>query len=290
MKILKRYRVKILFILNRLIFFRNYSISYYFSRFGNNLQQIAIGILYSKKKNGNFYSLKHQYINKFSTINSPLNNYFSFFKKHYRFFYFHNKKDFPKIDMDDEYIEKNIEHVFKQEIYKNINFLKDTNIDDESLVIHIRSGDIFSLPIKNYYQNPIDFYTQVAKGFKKVIVVTSKDMLNPICSELKKNNNFIFQSTSLENDFNTLYNAKHLATSGVGTFPIAAALLSKKLRNIYYSDLYLKEHLNPKMITNKEVIHHMYKVEENYIKKYEKEENIANLILDESVSVIKLSN
>ena len=49
-------------------------------------------------------------------------------------------------------IEENIESVFKQEIYKNIDFLEEKNIDDESLVIHIRSGDIFSLPIKNYYQ------------------------------------------------------------------------------------------------------------------------------------------
>ena len=44
------------------------------------------------------------------------------------------------------------------------------------------------------------------------------------------------------------------------------------------------------MITSKDVTHHRYQVEDNYIQKYEKEENIANLILDKSVSVIKLNN
>ena len=69
MKLLRRYRVKVLQILNLFIYFDNYSISYYFSRFGNNLQQIAIGILYSQKLNANFYVKNHIRVQNFSVIN-----------------------------------------------------------------------------------------------------------------------------------------------------------------------------------------------------------------------------
>ena len=48
MNLYRKYRVKILEIFNIFIFLNNYKISYYFSRLGNNLQQIAIGILYTK--------------------------------------------------------------------------------------------------------------------------------------------------------------------------------------------------------------------------------------------------
>ena len=54
-------------------------------------------------------------------------------------------------------------------------------------------------------------------------------------------------STYVENkiaeDFNILLNAKNLATSGVGTFSIAAALASKNLKNFYYSNLFFLHHL-----------------------------------------------
>ena len=67
----------------------------------------------------------------------------------------------------------------------------------------------------------------------------------PYSSEFMK---FEIQSTTLDNDFNTLLGAKNLATSGVGTFVIAAALMSENLKNFYFSNLYLKRGLNPEML------------------------------------------
>ncbi len=287
MKYFKKYRVRILLLLNIIIPFKNYSISYYFSRFGNNLQQIGIGILYSIRNKGNFYSNESEFIKEFNVISNPIIKYFSIFKKHYRFFYFLEKQDFPKRKLDEQYVKKNIQKIFKEEISPNIKFLNEKNIDEDTLVIHIRSGDIFTLPVKNYFQNPINFYIQIASKYKKVLVVTSEDMLNPVCEELKKINNIEFQSSSFENDFNTLYSAKNLATSGVGTFPIAAALLSTKLENFYYTDLYLPEHLNPEMVTHKEVKHHKYEVDKNYRKDYLQYEDIEKVILNYKSKVNK---
>ena len=176
---------------------------------------------------------------------------------------------------------------FKENIRKNIKFIEDSPLDEDTLVIHIRSGDIFIDKKKDYYQNPINFYIEIMKEYKKVVVVTSEDKLNPICSELEKISKVTFQTLSMETDFNILYNSKNLATSGVGTFPIAAALLSKELNNFYYTNLYLDEHLNPEMLKDSKIVHHKYNINSSYIYEYEKQGDIKKLILDKSIEVQK---
>ena len=287
MKLLRRYRVKVLQFLNLFIYFDNYSISYYFSRFGNNLQQIAIGILYSQKLNANFYVKNHIRVQNFSVINKPLLSYFSLFKQHYRFFYFQGQKDLPTQILSEDYIIKHIEKTFKSYILPNIDFIKDINVPHDTLVIHIRSGDIFDIPISSYYQNPINYYENLIKNYKNVILVTSEEQNNPVIKVLLKNNKVKLQTSSLENDFNLLANARNLATSGVGTFPIAAALLSTKLKNFYYTNLFSEEHLNPKMLFNNQVIHHLYTVEDNYKDKYLVAKDLKSLILDENINIYK---
>ena len=161
-------------------------------------------------------------------------------------------------------------------------------IPEDTLVIHIRSGDIFYKPILSYFQNPINYYKTLIQNYEKVILVTSAEKNNPVVRELLKETKVTIHSTTLQEDFNILFNAINLATSGVGTFPIAAALLSNKLRNFYYTDLYSDEHLNPKMVTNKRVNHFKYKVEEGYKEKYLSEEKIDKLILNDCINVDKL--
>ena len=287
MNFLTKHSVKIFKVINPLLLLKNYTLNYYFSRFGNNLQQIAIGVLYSKIHKGNFYSPPHEHIKEFSVINNEIFDKFSLFKKRYRFFYFHDKKDFAGKKLKSEDVINNIQKTFKEHIRKNIKFLKDHPIDEDTLVIHIRSGDIFIDKKKDYYQNPINFYIEIMKEYKKVVVVTSEDKLNPICSELEKISKVTFQTLSMETDFNILYNSKNLATSGVGTFPIAAALLSKELNNFYYTNLYLDEHLNPKMLKDSKIVHHKYNINSSYIYEYEKQVDIKNLILDKSIEVQK---
>ena len=127
------------------------------------------------------------------------------------------------------------------------------------------------------------------KEYKKVVVVTSKDKLNPICSELEKISKVTFQTLSMESDFNILYNSKNLATSGVGTFPIAAALLSKELNNFYYTNLYLDEHLNPDMIDSKKVAITKYEIS-NYFNfgEFRNSDESIQKIMNENFNSIKL--
>ena len=83
-------------------------------------------------------------------------------------------------------------------------------------------------------------------------------------------------SGSLENDANILLNAPNLATSGVSAFPIACALLSQKLENLIVSNIYLNEHLNPKMINKDFVDVERYEIK-NYIDIGEFKKNDINL-------------
>ena len=46
--------------------------------------------------------------------------------------------------------------------------------------------------------------------------------------------------------------------------------MSENLKNLYYTNLYLKEHLNPKMIKNSKINHYEFLIEEDYKKRYSK--------------------
>ncbi len=264
--------------------FENYTVSYYFSRFGNNLQQIANGIIYVNIKGKNLFISSHPFVTNFKIINRKSHSYFSIFKKKYRFFYL-DDKDFPGKSIDKSIVNKEIQNVFQNEIKNNIPFIKDQSISEDTLVIHIRSGDIFSNFKSDYYQNPINYYQALIKKYEKILLVTSEEQNNPVIKVLKKYNNIKIQSTSIENDFNTIYNATNLATSGVGTFPIAAALMSKNLKNLYYSNLYLEEHLNPSMISKNKIKHYKFCIDESYKNQYSFSKDLESLLLDKSIIV-----
>ena len=79
-------------------------------------------------------------------------------------------------------------------------------------------------------------------------MVTENDTYNPIIPELKKFSNVTVKSSTVASDFATLMRAKNLASSGTGTFAVAAALCSSNIKNFYCSSIYLTEHLNPEIL------------------------------------------
>ena len=53
-------------------------------------------------------------------------------------------------------------------------------LGDDTIVVHIRSGDNFTKPCSiDYIQPPLSFYKRVCAGFAKIIVLTEKDKRNP---------------------------------------------------------------------------------------------------------------
>ena len=218
--------------------------------FGNNLQQIALAIMFSKKYKKNFVLKKHPIVNDFKLKFSKNVPDLTISSTKSRFFYFGSdelinyKIDSPLDIHDKNYYLDNFSNIFKTYIKPQIIFLKDQQLSENMLVIHIRNYEGHP----DYAQNPISYYKHLYDKFDEILIVTD----NPetfIFTELKKFMKYEIQSSTLENDFNTLFSAKNLASSGVGTFVIAAALMSENLNNFLYSNLFLKRGLNPLMLS-----------------------------------------
>ncbi|MFM7642214.1 MAG: hypothetical protein ACKO45_11780 [Cyanobium sp.] len=118
-----------------------------------------------------------------------------------------------------------------------------------SLVIHMRAGDIADLQNDLYMTNPLSYYRRLAQNFDRVLIVTEPELNHPLIAKVAKLfSQSRISSGSVSEDFDLLRNAVNLASSGPGTFVVAAALLSRRLRRFYCTDLFLDEHLNPRMI------------------------------------------
>ena len=134
----------------------------------------------------------------------------------------------------------------KEVIKPKINFLQNIKLDENLLVVHIRNLEGHP----DYVSNPISYYKFLFEKYENILIVTDNAKA-PIINKLKTLKDLEIQSTTMQNDFNTLMSATNLATSGVGTFSISAAMVSDSLENLYYSNYFLDRHLNPEMLRGK---------------------------------------
>ena len=111
-----------------------------------------------------------------------------------------------------------------------------------------------------YVQNPVSYFEKLIEKFEKVIIVTS-DYANPVINILAKYKKVKVLTGTFKEDLNILINAQNLASSGVGTFVVSAAMLSEKIENFFCSQYYLDEHLNPTML-NKEIKVNFFSIKE----------------------------
>ena len=157
-------------------------------------------------------------------------------------------------------------HADYYEIFQNIiyNILPDNiksskPLDNDTLVIHVRSGDCFkettSQPHRLYVPLPLSYFKKViidsyAKRYwKTILVVTESDRVNPVIDELGVWLNkeypmiqYRVQSSDLQTDMITILSAKHLVLS-IGFFSKILAMLSKHLKCIYYCDRLYEDRL-----------------------------------------------
>ena len=247
-------------------------ISYWYGRTGNNLQQLLVGIYLSLLENSSFHSIDHDF---FKPIKIKNNSFFSKIKSDIFFFEYESYEE--EISTHAPMIIKNyIKPSLKFEKFKKYNF------DEETIVIHIRSGDLWRNNgdyNKKYVQNPLEYYLRLIKLFKKAIIVTEIDLKNPILRILNNDFGIPIYSSTIYQDFSILLSAKNLSSSGIGTFSIAAALLSDNLKNFYCSNLYLNEQINPITLKNFTFKIHMLKVDD-YINYWINNQENNNILLN----------
>ena len=251
-----------------------YSASHWAGRLGNNIQQIANAILLAESRGHTFeQNLDHEIINKF-TINfgSDGENVFGRFSNWEPTFHCERNEyeGTNEIGVSKEHVHTNIRRICKEYVYPNLKVKHITPFDDDTLVIHIRGGDIIEREYEkphNYVQNPLSYYLALIDDFKNVIVVVEPNSNNPVIPELQKIERLKFQSLSVAEDYATLLATKNLATSGVGTFAVSAALCSHNIKNLFTSNAYLTEHLNCSMLCDTDVT--VYEIElKDYIPVY----------------------
>ena len=192
-------------------------ISKWYGRLGNNIQQCAVGIMIAKQRNDTFQNLKHDIIKPIYLDFRKVKN--KNFGKVYLndFFYWNGYIRCPNISSYKVYTE--IQKICQKYILPRLDIPKIT-LSKETLVIHIRSGDVFAegMDFYNFIPNPYGYYLKLINFYEKVLIVTEKDKRNPILNRLKNNPKVNIQSKSVKEDFAVLLGAKNLATSGISTF------------------------------------------------------------------------
>ena len=133
------------------------------------------------------------------------------------------------------------------EILKTIfNFSKDSIKNPRELVIHIRSGDIFSPnPHPYYICPPISYYCNIidSSEFTKIYLI-AEDRLNPCINKLiQKYPQIEFTTQSLEKDIEIILNAEQIVCS-YGTFIPSLGILSNSLKKMYIPS-YMKKIMTP---------------------------------------------
>ena len=219
-------------------------LSHWYGRLGNNIQQCAIGTMVAQEIGGTFkQQLDHDIIEKYeTTFGSSSEEQVS------KFFYWEGP--YREVTLSSGFITRSISEVCKEFVFPHLRVPR-VSVPDDTIVIHIRSGDIFDKGVANpdqYVPAPYDYYMQLLDQFETAIVVTEPDQHNPIVRELGWSPKVTLQSKSVAEDFGTLLSAKNIASSGVGTFAVAAALCSRKIEKFFCTNLHITEHLNWKML------------------------------------------
>lgn len=251
-----------------------FSVSHWSGRLGNNIQQVANCIMAAQKYKCTFrQKLDHDIIPKYDVNFEGL--YASDYTGEGRYYAWealvHCEKGIyeggNETGLGVEHIYRNMRKICKTHIAPNLMVPKKEPIGDDTIVMHLRSGDnyhrIFDPPT-NYVPNPLIFYLNLIESFDKCILITEQDRQNPIVHELQKIDKVELQSSTVAEDFATLMSAKNVALSGVGTFAMAAALCSKHITNLYTTNLLLTEHLNYTMLMGTPVNVHVMELE-NYL-------------------------
>jgi hypothetical protein len=262
----------------------HFIIRYWYGRTGNNIQQILIAIAHAETFKGLFVLDKQLLLGgDLDEMFAPIHLDFSPGRKisgdcSRIFFHFtelsfspHSTKrmhfdpgDPPRLDslLSSSWVESNLWRVARQYLRPQLLTPGLHRPAEDHLVLCLRSGDIQGLENLYYITNPLIFYKELARCFHSVLIVTEPEprhlLLTEICALFAESRIEAITYAERNRGFEIIRNARDLATSGVSTFPLSAAILSDRLDSFYCTDMYMDEHLNPSMLAPSIKLHQLH--------------------------------
>lgn len=219
----------------------------WYGRLGNNIQQISNGIYFCRKNGIHFTSPDHPMIEAID-LNFGSNQY-KIPKTSNNWFY-HFEKEHSDFDVDIDELNLLRKNICEDYIYPKLKIdhskLNDP-LPDDVLVVHIRSGDLYTHFPNTHPQNPLSYYLKLYQLFEGKVIFIAEDDKNPIVQILLQYKLDI-RIWWIEDTYTLLLRTRNLATSGAGSFAISSAFCSKNLKNFYCTDLYIDHSLNPMML------------------------------------------
>ena len=199
-------------------------------RLGNNIIQLinilSIALLFNfniEIPKHDFFKKQYININKNLNYDEELTDIYNFFHMPEKFKFYNYKNYIDQIK------------IILMDLFK-IDYKKFDPLDDNSVVIHIRSGDIFTdkNPNENYINPPLDYYIHILEKYRfKKIYLIAEDSLNPCINKLlEKYPNIYFSINSLEKDIEYILRAKNIIMS-YGSFVPSLVFLTNYTKNIF---------------------------------------------------------
>lgn len=146
-------------------------------------------------------------------------------------------KDFPEVWEKLPFHYELITNILK----RNFKIKNTIKLPEDTIVIHVRSGDLFSrkTPYTRYIPPPLSYYTKHLEQIKyKKIIIVCEDRLNPVVNKLLNTyNNIYYQKNTLEEDIEIILGASSIIQS-VGTFIPSLSILSDNLKKLYTSSFF----------------------------------------------------
>lgn len=219
----------------------------WFGRFGNNIQQISNAIYYCRKHEIYFDMAPHPMIEDielpFGEKRMPGN------ENQWSYFYFMKGEEcnFPEEDL--KVLNFQRKEICEKYIYPKLK-IDHVKVEETfpGLVIHLRSGDVFSNPHSHYVQNPLFYYVKIIEQYYQGnAIILAEDDRHPLLPIFKQSNIPVLQLSETDS-LEVLLSAEAIATSGVGSYAIAAALCSRNIKKLFCTDIWLEDSLTPLML------------------------------------------
>lgn len=222
-------------------------------RLGNNILQLIHSLTYANYYKLNLIIKKHKYFKKEKIIlfSDNIENKFlydennDFTNRNVKITGFKNSDILFENIVNKKFIRKQLLNIFK------IKIKKDQYYNDKTLIIYIRSGDIFNERIHpKYISAPYYYYDYILQKYKEKYnnyILVAENLDNPVIKKiLKKHPYIIWNKNNLKDDLKIVLGSSHIV-SCIGTFISSLSWIATNMKKVYLPSFVTKKNYYSKL-------------------------------------------